>query len=490
MSEKLIKLGNELLFKFMLICAISALAVNVIVGGNVTNTIVILCIALPFVLTFKFLIKKEFNPKIIRNIIILALYATMIGMTHLSPGINKLYFLFLILSLLTVYQDYKVILTSCLYNLVFIVFTALYYKDAMYGDERIFKFTGIVAIYMILSSITLVFECKLTLKANEESTQKSIEMEKSKTLIESVLNKVMVIVSELNVLKNKNYDSLNIINGSSKVIEDGLSVIVDNTEIQGNTIEEILMEIKEQDNNINVISKTSNLISSRFSHTKDKINDGYDSIKDLSVKIESIDGYNNVVNQNIDDLQNEAKNITKILTTIKEITDQTNLLSLNASIEAAKAGEYGKSFAVVANEIKKLADNSKLAAIEIDNLIVKILHKIEKVSEAVQYSNESVSTSLKTSSDAYLIFESINNAADELVSDSEKIDNMITNYLHYANKISGDFTGLNDISEEGLASIENIFNSIKEQNKQMQSLNNSFDELSKLIEELKAVSHN
>lgn len=488
MSERLMKLGNDLLFKFILICAIAALTVNFIVGGNITNTIVILCITLPLFSSLKVLIKRNFNPKIIRNIIMLALYATLIGMTHLSPGINKLYFLFLILSILTVYQDYKVIIASCLYNLLFIVFTALYYKDTMYGDENIFKFTGIVAVYVILSSVTLVFECKTTLKASEESERKSIEMEKSKTLIENVLNKVMAIVSDLSVIKNKNYDSLNSINNSSKVIEDGLSTIVDNTEAQDDTIEEILLKMKEQDNNINDISKTSNLISSRFLKAKEKINNGCDSIKDLSFKIESIDGYNNVVNNNIDDLQNEAKNITNILTTIKEITDQTNLLSLNAAIEASKAGEYGKSFAVVASEIKKLADNSKLATIEIDNLIVKILNKIEKVSEAVKSSNESVATSLETSSGAYIIFESIINATDELVSDTKNIDNMITNYLDYSKKISDEFTGLNDISEEGVASLENIFNSMKEQNKQMESLNNSFFELSKLIEELKEIS--
>jgi methyl-accepting chemotaxis protein WspA len=68
-------------------------------------------------------------------------------------------------------------------------------------------------------------------------------------------------------------------------------------------------------------------------------------------------------------LNDKASNITTVITTINKVADQTNLLSLNAAIEAEKAGEYGKGFAVVATEIRRLADQTAVATWDIEQMI-------------------------------------------------------------------------------------------------------------------------
>ena len=88
------------------------------------------------------------------------------------------------------------------------------------------------------------------------------------------------------------------------------------------------------------------------------------------------------VNDIVQDMNESTKQINAISETIADITEQTNLLSLNASIESARAGEAGKGFAVVADEIRKLAEQSKTSTEEIKAIIASIQNEIRYSSKS------------------------------------------------------------------------------------------------------------
>lgn len=103
----------------------------------------------------------------------------------------------------------------------------------------------------------------------------------------------------------------------------------------------------------------------------DTTNDSLIRVDETFYKIDSNMNEINARNQIMADVKEQTVKINELVNVIKSVADQTNLLSLNASIEAARAGEQGKGFAVVSNEIKKLAENTK-QQVDIIRAIVKM----------------------------------------------------------------------------------------------------------------------
>lgn len=124
-----------------------------------------------------------------------------------------------------------------------------------------------------------------------------------------------------------------------------------------------------------------------------------DSVEQAQIALEGMDNIANAnegASQRIQLLREKIEEISKVLTVISEVADQTNLLSLNASIESTKAGESGKGFSVVAGEIRRLADRSMLAAQNINDIV----HDIQRASESAVMSMQKSSEEIRVGSES------------------------------------------------------------------------------------------
>jgi methyl-accepting chemotaxis protein len=147
-------------------------------------------------------------------------------------------------------------------------------------------------------------------------------------------------------------------------------------------------------------------------------------------------------------LGDRSKQISEIITVINEIADQTNLLALNAAIEAARAGEQGRGFAVVADEVRKLAERTAHATAEISEMIKSIQAEVTKAVSAMENATKKVESGVEFSGQAGGALQSIVAHVDDLHAMVQQIASATNEMTATSEQISRDIESIATISKE------------------------------------------
>ncbi len=178
----------------------------------------------------------------------------------------------------------------------------------------------------------------------------------------------------------------------------------------------------------------------------------HDTITQLSITVE-MEGE---INQRLNSLSHEASQVKQVLTVIADIADQTNLLALNAAIEAARAGEHGRGFAVVADEVRKLAERTQKSLVETNATVNVIVQSINDITEQMNHNTSRIEQLVNASAEVDNHTETAVNALEETVCSIEKLANDTTANAETTDAIIIKISKIHELSESNARSVEGI----------------------------------
>ena len=180
--------------------------------------------------------------------------------------------------------------------------------------------------------------------------------------------------------------------------------------------------------------------------------------------------------QRVQQLSADASQVKDILIVIGDIAEQTNLLALNAAIEAARAGEHGRGFAVVADEVRKLAERTQKSLLEINSTINVIVQAIAESSDQMTSNSKRVESLAVT---AGAVEGKINNMFQTMGNAAYVSDKAAENYLKTGSDITqmmNNVSEINDISSQNARSVEEIASAAEHLSRMTEALNSKLSE--------------
>ena len=250
-------------------------------------------------------------------------------------------------------------------------------------------------------------------------------------------------------------------------------------------IEENKRALEEVTIGVTRVATSTSAVSEISEQTRSISNKGRQSIEQVMAQMDQISSSTNDTAEIISTLNERSNEIVSIVKAITDISEQTNLLALNAAIEAARAGEHGKGFAVVADEVRKLAEQSHTSAELITELIHSIQADTQKAVTSMQKGAEDVSEGIQVVKVADEGFEAINDSVQTLAVEIEDITAVSEQMSASAQQLLASMEEISSISQTSASNSESVAAASEQQLAVIQEVNSSIENLGTLAESLR-----
>lgn len=253
--------------------------------------------------------------------------------------------------------------------------------------------------------------------------------------------------------------------------------------IVGKKVEEVMeivkkttLKAKEITQEIDISVAEANKSRENAISANHNLDDATNEIVRLTADVQESANIEVELAEKINQLSNEAEQVKQILNVISDIADQTNLLALNAAIEAARAGEHGRGFAVVADEVRKLAERTQKSLVEIQATINVIVQSITDASEQMNINSKKIQILADVSSNVEIRINETLEVMHEASISSEKTVNDFEDTSKMVSEMSKDVNNVNTIVASNARSVEEIAAASEHLNSMTESLNTKMEQ--------------
>lgn len=328
----------------------------------------------------------------------------------------------------------------------------------------LFNLAGILFAFVVARGRSFILESRARTK----------EMEK-------VIEQLAIINAEL----NKNFETtqgrISDINNANQQVELRTNELIDDSSNITTSVGDTMNTCDEALEHITLCRKQIHDLLENIQHFENVLKENESNIGAMSAQILSIKDSANTTNEVFDGIQEQMKEIVAVVEQLKSIASSTTMLSLNASIEAARAGAAGAGFAVVAEKVQQLAVDSNKCSNHVEQIVVNMETQVDRTRKQMTESNENVDSSLAS-------IDALNHGFNELLTHFASLYESIEEHDTSVNDLSTSFDMIQDsvsnmanYSEKNQSSINDIADSIKIYGSNVEQMENDTENIRQLV---------
>lgn len=328
---------------------------------------------------------------------------------------------------------------------------------------------------------------QIQIKTNDETGQLASAMNHMHNNLKEIIANVSSASEKVSNQSEELTESASEVMSGSEQIASTMQELAGGAESQANHASELSSAMQEFSNKIKEVNQRSEHIHESSNKVLVTTDEGSQLMKSSISQMEKIDTIVQGGVRKMEGLDSQSQQISKLVDVIQGVADQTNLLALNAAIEAARAGEHGKGFAVVADEVRKLAEQVSESVMDISDIVTNIQNESSAVSDSLQAGYQEVERGTnqihETSEKFKDIYKAISNITDSITLTYENMAEIAES----SQQMNDSVQEIAAVSEEASAGIEQTSASSQQTSGAMEEVTASSNELAKLADELNAL---
>ncbi|AEB30630.1 methyl-accepting chemotaxis protein [Carnobacterium sp. 17-4] len=330
----------------------------------------------------------------------------------------------------------------------------------------------------------------LEITEKDETGKLSISMNKMQKTVKSVMKGIAKASEDLSSHSEELNQSASEVKSGSEQVAITMQELATGSETQATTASNLAVVMENFTKKVQSTNKNGEKIKDSSMGVLSMTTEGKKYMEDTSRQMAKIDGIVQDAVAKMATLDNQTQEINNLVVIIQKIADQTNLLALNAAIEAARAGEHGRGFAVVADEVRKLAEQVAVSIADITGFVEKIQTESKRVSDSLQTGyvevEEGTSQIAKTGQTFNQINASVTTMVDGIKGISENLESIKIN----SEIMNSSIEEIASVSEESAAGVEQTSAASQQITSSMEEVAGSSEQLANLAENLtEMVSH-